>query len=361
MERRTNPYAPEIIHNFLQDAIKDGAIKRFRKSKGRRCKKPYINPISRQLNAVAIFVGTPLTQTDIARIQHTSPQAVSRAVNTGLKRIWQNGSPELQANYPFATLKVLKSKSASARRITPATMETASRKLKNQKQKEKRQNHIDAIVAITNIIENSEDKELTQNAVDILTRYLAEKLAQKENSPFISLSKALHHQPRWKSEKVYHALKKAGIPVMKLFRGQSKQKVQIINYYVVKRFANEALEYLAQSPLKNDFKSKVEQIAGPASSSVPSTYEFSHPKKHKKIRSLIHGIRLSDMKGVSHRELLENSPVPVFRYPTKTAFLYIFPKDKEAELKEFLEKRLKELGISHTHQTNSLSETTDLA
>lgn len=345
MERRTNPYLPEIIHNFLQDAKKDGAIKRFRKSKGRRCQKPYINPISRQLNAIAIFSGTPLTQTDIARIQHTSPQAVSRAVNTGLKRIWKKGSPELQANYPFATLKVLKSKRASTRRVTSATVEIASRKLKNQKQKEKRQEQIDAIVAITNIIENSQDNQLVQKALDILPRYQAEKLAQQENSPFLSLSKTLHHQPKWKSEKTYETLKDAGVPVLRLMRGQSKRKTPIVNYYVVKRYAKEAVECLAQSPLKDDTKSKVEQISGQAPSASPSTYEFSMLRKHKKVRSLIPDVWPKNLKGISYGEIYADCPIPIFQYSTKNRTVYIFPKEKEPEVKEYLKKRLEELGI----------------
>lgn len=339
MERRTNPYAPEIIHNFLQDAQKDGAIKRFRESKSRRCQKPYFNPISRQLNTIAIVSGTLLYQSEIARMKHITPQAVNRVIRRGFAGIWQNGTPELQTKYPLSSLKIYKQKQVNTYRATvEAQKENASRKESRQKQQ-------NANRVITRVIEKSVDKELIQKALDILPLYFAEKLARNENGPFISFYQTLKHSPQWKAEKTFDELKKAGIPVIRILRGKTEQNAPIVNYYVVKRFKNRAIEHLAQSPLKDDTKSKVEQISGPTSTSIPSTYEFARLTTHKKVRSLIPDVWPKNLKGISYGEIYADCPVPIFQYRTKDRTMYIFPKEKEPEVKEYLKKRLEELGI----------------
>ena len=388
MEKEPGTYAHPITHEFLKSALADGA-QNVQPSWSARGSIYYLDPAlwAKRLNITGIYFGTSLTLDEIGqRYGGISREAVRQIIEKGVKDLHKHSSTETQTKFPIkeiplskplcvtknienkattnasnleAVSKQLENRITNSDQITTNTnlskkevqlalkiIRSQSAKVKKEKWHQIYENKKDTWQAICNIVEYSEDKVQTQAAIDILDQFHAIKLLRKKDHSLLTCTEILGKKPAGFSKKIHIVLRNANIPVMRIsYDTQTQRKYEAVSYFIPNRFAEEALDVLNNSPLKNDLKNHVEQIAGPLTSTLPSTTEFARPKKFKHVGSLIPSIRNSNLKNISFQELCSLCPVPVYTYKTAKKSGYVYPVEFEQEVKEYLDRRLKALGI----------------
>lgn len=390
MEKEPGTYAHPITHEFLKSALADGA-QNVQPSWSTRGKIYHLKPAiwAKRLNITGIYYGTSLTHDEIGqRYGRITPEAVRQIVEKGVCDLHKNSSAETQAKFPINEIPLYKAHSVTTsienkantnasnlavvskqlengitnpNQITKNTnlttnevklalkiIKAQSAKTQKKERRQKYENKRDTWQAICNIIENSKDKVQTQAAIDILDQNHATKLLRKKDPSLLTFTDILGKSPEGFSKKIHLVLREANVPVMRLTNATLIQrKYEGVSYHVPIRFIEEAQEVLNNSPLKNDIKNHVQQISGPQTSTLPSTTEFVRPKKFKHVGSLIPSVNNSQLKNISFQELYTQCPVPIYIYKTKKKSGYICPVEYEQEVKEYLDRRLQELGIKN--------------
>lgn len=388
MEKEPSTYAHSITHEFLKSALADGA-QNIQHSWNSRWAIHYLNPTlwAKRLNITGIYFGTSLTLDEIGqRYGDISSEAIRQIIEKSIHDLHRNSSPETQTKFPLTSIPLAKPLSVTNnienKAITNASnLEAISKQLKNSiadldqittntnltkkevrlalkiiksqsaKAKKAEWHQIDDLKkntwqAICNIIEHSDDKVQTQAAIDILDQYHATKLLRKKDPSLLTFTDILGKKPEGFTKNIYIVLRSANIPVIRLMNQTPVQKkYEGVSYHVPIRFVEEAKEVLKNSPLKNDIKNHVQQIAGPQTLTLPSTTEFSRPKKFKKVGSLIPSVRKANLKNISFYQLYNECPVPVYMYKTAKKSGYLYQAAREQEVKEYLDQKLQELGI----------------
>jgi len=104
MERRINQYAPDILHNFVQAAQKDGAIDRLRKARSRKILGTEFDTTARRLNVIGLLLGTRLIQSEMGEMQGITRKAVNKTIKDGFIAIWSYCSIPVKANFPYVSI-----------------------------------------------------------------------------------------------------------------------------------------------------------------------------------------------------------------------------------------------------------------
>lgn len=140
-------------------------------------------------------------------------------------------------------------------------------------------------------------------------------------------------------------VKTKGIPMRSC---DTKRKVKLkykqILYVVFSRHAKRIIKVLGNDPNLQKFKENpVKQICGPTDI-IPTIKALSKKTQYGTVSKLVSetlGFRPSGFSKVRLPDLLEGCPIRVFKYTTKSTWLY--PLDKMEELKSFLVKRYQEI------------------
>lgn len=348
MERQQNLHEPEITNNFLVQAKEEGAISRY---KNRRT----MPSIAFNLNVTAIYFGTYLDQSDIARMAGVSRQAVNQIIKRTISGIWSESSWSLKERFgqiPPATKnpsisrermpEILKERFAESKN-TSKKISATLKKYQTSKKAQFRQNKRDTWDRIKRIIETSDDEAQVQKSLDILDYNHAQALSRDEKY-FSTFTQAFGHRPINFSSSIYDQLRFAGIPVLRRKNQVLRETNSLAtSYHIPNRFIERVIEYLKTTPLEKAITSKVIQIAGSQEVPKPTTNDFLKTTNYKYVfggKLRINTMRLAKLK-IDREKLFSDCPIPVFYY--KNHGYFVNSQNYEG-LQKFLKIRLEKLG-----------------
>lgn len=379
---RSIVYAHPETHEFLKAVIEDGAVVRaleeYRASPGK------IETRIRDLNILGIYLETPATYREIADIypRLNNRKVLRQSINRALSSLWSNASDETRSTFPLSEIKIAKPRSLKSRErtskslggesfhvsqllsegvtyeeiqekleLTDSQLTGARRILKNLGQEVPYKFRAPSEnKRIAKILETSESDSEIQRALNRVKRKLRQTLAQRENPPFLSVSKAARmagfHFRVGATSIFVDSLRQSKIPVGQLPHvSKSRHAIKYPTYYfIATQHLERAKEALLQDAHLAGFRENpVKQIAGP-DGKIPVTTKLIQGKGYQSPRQLFRQLRINLGRTliIKYEDFFdENCPVSVF----KLRDAYYYPKEKEGELKRYIRERARETGL----------------
>ena len=295
-------YAQPETHKFLKAAIKDGAIE---KTLDELRASPRKNDRGfRDLNILGIYLETPATYREIADIypRLNNRKVLRQSIDRALGSLWSNASYETRSTFPLSEIKIAKPRSLKSLErtskslggksfrvsqllsegatykeirekleLTDSQLTGARRTLKNWGQEVPHKFRAPSEnKRIAKILETSESDSEIQRALNRIKRRLRQTLAQRENPPLLSVSKAARmagfHFRADAASIFVDSLRRSKIPVGQLqLVSKSRHAIKYPTYYfIATQHLERAKEALLQDAHLAGFRENpVKQIAGP--------------------------------------------------------------------------------------------------
>ena len=103
MERRQIPYSIENARNFLVAAQAAGSVAKYRNSRDTQIRYGQ-DSTTQQLNITVLYLETPLTKADIARMYHLKRARVSQAIKSAIAGVHKKSPIYLRIEHPIRSL-----------------------------------------------------------------------------------------------------------------------------------------------------------------------------------------------------------------------------------------------------------------
>lgn len=143
---------------------------------------------------------------------------------------------------------------------------------------------------------------------------------------------------------VVDSLQRKKMPAGKFIRKKKNGEIIGHFHFIAAIDEAEAINILKNDPKLADLKiNPVKLVAGPEGK-TPTTSELLHRKGFDNVGNLVRkimGKTINFKSKIRTSDILKGSSVPVWLYNNS----YFYPKDREEELRTFLEPRLRELGL----------------
>src|SRR3989344_1456411 len=315
---------------FLKTAIAEGA----------HLKKPrriYEENWVRARNIIGSYFGSSILGPKLAKSYSVSKERVSQIIERGIGYLWENCSTATQMLFPFKEIALAK---PWPQRLEAREQSSELPPVRTSIQ-ENRQ--------LAEELAKAKDKAKIQRLLKRVKRHFYETHTQGEQPLLIKFKDLIvGFYPSGRDYQSFlQVLDDLGIPVGQIIKRvkSGRQKGSGQNYYfIAAQNQQEAKEAFLSSPKLTRFRENpVKQITGPPETSLPRIRQLVN-----KAGGFIPVGQIMAEFGVHHGgfskliatdSFTKDCPVPIFRYRRN----YFFSKDREAMLREFIARRLKEL------------------
>lgn len=282
----------------------------------------------RQVDAVSAVVDNGMTASSWAKSRGFTREWGRKIFNEGIRNIWSNLSPQTQEQFPLNELLGTKKRPTDNVRKTEAVArETLS------------SNEIDEAVKGEN------DDETLQLLLDSIPDNAIRNMYKKSDSiaPLSHLVKELgfHHVSLEDIHFLEGVLAQNNVPVRRAIAGEvtrGGKKYQVSNIVVLKKHKERIRQVLEhETNLQKDKKSPITLVAGNWSGELPTSNIVKKRNEYSSLLKLVNALSGSGVSNILKQVGdLEGCPVPIF----KVDVMYLYPKNREEELRVFLRKKL---------------------
>ncbi len=303
-------------------------------------------------------------------------ERIRQIVKKGIKEIWGNSPPEIKDRFPFASFNFRKPLSLKSRQRksqahggqslvvynltqgkSPAEIRKALGGTYHGRYKRKvlrswgidipRQNNDYSQLAQAQI--SAAD---AQKVLDSIRNISVPDMLRRTNPLIVSLlpvARKADLYPRSQDlPDILGVLQSQGVPsrAVAVTTHKNGQEVKITYRILPAVFEKRAIGYLANALELEHLRENPVTVLGKPTDQIPNTYELCRSGNYRHLGPLIKDIRgeaIASRSKVTIPQILEGCPVPVYRVPPRYGNLYQI--SQEPGLRQFLELRLKQLGL----------------
>lgn len=302
-----------------------------------------------KLNVMAAYLLTPADLEDVGELYGITREGVRQSVVHGMHDLWEASSAETKAKFDgnvpvskergklthrqFRTIRaLLKGETPKALGLSEGVITF----LRNKTQKleieipgiqRKTTNRKEIFEKFKNLTVDEEIKEVLERKGRVL--YEMQLSLPDSEKLVLSVREAARGFVYYlrNSKFFVNALKEAGIPVAIFPGGRGETHI------IAGQHLEQAKEVFRNDPNLEEFKTpRVQQVAGPKVSEMPSTFRLTK-NDFKRPRHILRELGIEFIKGFRTSDFLgEDCPVTVFKYRSE----YYFAAKDESALKEYL-------------------------
>lgn len=143
---------------------------------------------------------------------------------------------------------------------------------------------------------------------------------------------------------IYEELRQQQFPVRKLPPVKEQNKIIGYYYFIATITENKAIQLLQEAPQFQHLKENPVKVVAGQTDKIPNTNALENSGKFAHIGTLIRvmrGVRLSPSSKIKIADIVDGSPIPVFRY----GFCHYYPLEQEEELEKYVKGRLRKFDL----------------